>query len=163
VRNNELIESAFAAAMDGRELPEEFLILETYADCGEPGSCWRYAEIRRAVDERLRAAGVDPSEVFAGAGLEHALVVRGVIEAPSVQNQRRNAVKIYRCNFYCPAMGNTISWHSSRKSAEAELRSLQLQRAEPPVGPEGIGCVDFPTRKKHVIQWLNSNLKSDNG
>ena len=72
-------------------------------------------------------------------------------------------MKIYRCNFYCPVMGNTISWHSSRKSAEDELRSLQLQRAEPPVGPEGIECVDFPTRKKDVIQWLNSNLKSDNG
>ena len=79
MRSDELIESTFAAAMDGRELPEEFLILETYADCGEPGSCWRYDKIRRAVDERLRAAGVDPSGVFAGAGLEHALVVRGLL------------------------------------------------------------------------------------
>lgn len=79
MRNEELIESTFASALAGRELPEEFLILETYADCGEPESCWRYAEIRRAVDERLRAAGVDPRDVLAGAGLEHALVVRGVL------------------------------------------------------------------------------------
>ena len=79
MRNDELIESTFAAAFGGRELPEEFLILETYADCGEPGSCWRYTEIRRAVDERLQAAGVDPRGVFAGAGLEHSLVVRGLL------------------------------------------------------------------------------------
>lgn len=79
MRNDELIESTFAAALSGRELPEDFLILETYADCGEPESCWRYAEIRRVVDERLRAAGVDPRVVFAGAGLEHSLVVRGML------------------------------------------------------------------------------------
>jgi hypothetical protein len=79
VKNDELIETTFAAALGGKELPEEFLILETYADCGEPESCWRYAMIRRIVDERLRAASVDPHSVFAGAGLEHALVVRGLI------------------------------------------------------------------------------------
>ena len=60
-------------------------------------------------------------------------------------------------------MGDTISWHSSRKSAESELKSLQSQRAEPPTGPEGIECVDFPAGKKDVIQWLNSNLQNDNG
>jgi hypothetical protein len=79
VKNDELIEATFAAALGGRDLPEEFLILETYADCGEPESCWRYAGVRRIVDERLRAAGVNPHSVFAGAGLEHALVVRGLI------------------------------------------------------------------------------------
>jgi hypothetical protein len=79
LRNDELVELTLAAVLEGEELPEEFLILETYADCGEPQSCWRYDEVRRAVGERLAAAGVDSRGVFAGVGLEHSLVVRGLI------------------------------------------------------------------------------------
>lgn len=79
MRSDELVELTFSAALSGDALPEEFLILETYADCGEPESCWRYAGVRRIVDEKLRAAGVDPRGVFAGVGLEHALVVSGLI------------------------------------------------------------------------------------
>ena len=72
-------------------------------------------------------------------------------------------MKIWRCNFYCPAMGLTVSWHSSRKRAEAELKSLQAHRSESPCGPEGIECVDFSTKKSDVIEWLNQNLNTENG
>jgi len=46
------------ALADGLELPDEFEILDTYADCGEPSSVWRIQRIRREVRDTLNFFGL---------------------------------------------------------------------------------------------------------
>lgn len=47
------------SALAGREkLPEDFLILDTYADCGDPPSVWRMQLIRREVRRMADYFGV---------------------------------------------------------------------------------------------------------
>jgi hypothetical protein len=72
-------------------------------------------------------------------------------------------MKIYKCVF-CDAMnGSCVSWHPNKRGADAELTALRLGRGEGAAGPEGVSLVDVPTDKRGLIEWLNTNLTTDNG
>jgi hypothetical protein len=64
------------ALADGAELPEEFQILDTYADCGEPSSVWRIQRIRQEVRETLQFFGLPATlaDRLPPASLEETLV-----------------------------------------------------------------------------------------
>ena len=46
------------AIASGAELPEKWTILDTYADIGDPPSCWKAETIRSQVHAALAARGI---------------------------------------------------------------------------------------------------------
>jgi hypothetical protein len=46
------------AITSGAELPEQWTILDTYADIGDPPSCWTAEKIRSQVHAALAARGI---------------------------------------------------------------------------------------------------------
>lgn len=72
-----------AALAAGRELPDEFLILDTYADCGDPPSVWRLQRIRREVRRMAEFFGITMrltnTLLDRTIGLEESLVQDGII------------------------------------------------------------------------------------
>ncbi len=71
-------------------------------------------------------------------------------------------MKIYRCAFHDASLGLMLTWHSSRRQAEHELRRLQSQR-DAPSGVEAVELVEIPTDRNGLLSWLNRNFGSDNG
>lgn len=71
-------------------------------------------------------------------------------------------MKIYRCNKSDRDEGTVVSWHSSKREAEKELREYQSNffYAAP---NESVTCVEIPTDKAGLIRWLNSVFTRDNG
>jgi hypothetical protein len=53
-----LVRPIVHAIVDGTELPEDFLILDTYADVGDPPSEWHCETIRTQVHKALDALGI---------------------------------------------------------------------------------------------------------
>lgn len=72
-------------------------------------------------------------------------------------------MKLYRCMKNDAGLGTMLSWHANKQEAEAELRRHQKERGDTASGPEAVEAVDVPTDKAGLLQWLNSNLSSDNG
>lgn len=53
-----LVRPIVHAIADRTELPDEFLILDTYADIGDPPSVWHCETIRRQVREKADTLGI---------------------------------------------------------------------------------------------------------
>jgi hypothetical protein len=72
--------------------------------------------------------------------------------------------KIYRLDLYSAELGNLVSWHTSRRSAEKEWKQHSEERGtEDAVGPEGIEIIEIPLTRKGLVDWLNANFTTDNG
>jgi hypothetical protein len=63
-------------------------------------------------------------------------------------------MKFYVCTYYSPLDGVVITWHTSKKEANTEARSI---RGEDPA----VFAVNVPTKKKELLRWLNENVTSD--
>jgi hypothetical protein len=72
-------------------------------------------------------------------------------------------MKIYRCTKNHKDFGNMLSWHSSKREADAELRRFQKERGDSPNGPEDVDVVDVPTDRAGLLAWLNAHFDCDNG
>ncbi len=72
-------------------------------------------------------------------------------------------MKIYRRRFYDADEGLLLAWHSSKKSAERELRAMQKKRGVEAMGPEGVSEIEIPTSKIGLLNWLNAYFVTDNG
>lgn len=70
-------------------------------------------------------------------------------------------MKIYRATYWDRDLGQMLSWHSNKSSAKIWVSEM-LENG-PSQGPYGFELWDIPTDKKGLIDWLNANLKSDNG
>ena len=53
-----LVRPIVHALADGSELPEKFVILDTYADVGDPPSVWHCETIRRQVRQKAGELGI---------------------------------------------------------------------------------------------------------
>ena len=53
-----LVRPIVHAIVDRTDLPDEFLILDTYADVGDPPSVWHCETIRRQVREKCDTLGI---------------------------------------------------------------------------------------------------------
>lgn len=73
------------------------------------------------------------------------------------------SVKVWRCNKYDSGLGSVLSWHGSRREAQAALSEFQRRREGESVGPENVALVNIPTDKPGLLRWLNRNFESDNG
>lgn len=72
-------------------------------------------------------------------------------------------MKIYRCTKNDADMGSLLSWHSSKREAEAKLKRHQRERGETACGPECVEAEDIPTDRAGLIGWLNRNFDTNNG
>jgi hypothetical protein len=72
-------------------------------------------------------------------------------------------MKLYRCMKNDAGLGTLLSWHASKREADAELRRHQKAREDSASGPEGVEAVDVPTDKAGLLLWLNANCNTDNG
>lgn len=72
-------------------------------------------------------------------------------------------MKVYRCMKNDAGLGTLLSWHASKREADAELRRHQKERNDQACGPESVESVDVPTDRAGLLQWLNSRVNVDNG
>lgn len=70
-------------------------------------------------------------------------------------------MRIYRLSFWDSEEGHLLEWHASKAAAEKALRRLRREKTES--GPIRISAVEFPTRKREILKWLNENLQHDHG
>ena len=67
-------------------------------------------------------------------------------------------MKMYKLTVLDAQEGAMVSWFSSKTEAEATQKQLK-----------GVGettliqSIEFPTGKKAIIEWLNTNYNRDNG
>ena len=81
-----------------------------------------------------------------------------------ITRQRRSrTMKIYRCTKSDAGLGTLLSWHASKREADAELRRFQKERGESPTGSEGVDAVNLPTDQVGLLTWLNAHFDCDNG
>ena len=79
---------------------------------------------------------------------------------------RSKGMKLYKVVFQDSEEGVCLMWFSSKREADKALCELQDEARKMnrhPHGPECVDEVDVPTRKKELLQWLNSNFNRDNG
>ena len=72
-------------------------------------------------------------------------------------------MKLYRCTKNDAGIGTLLSWHASKRAADAELRRHQRERNGQACGPECVDEVIVPTDKAGLLVWLNTHVDVDNG
>lgn len=71
-------------------------------------------------------------------------------------------MRVWRCAFHDPELGQLLSWHGSKGEASLALRAQQRERGEAQ-GVEAVEAIEIPTTKAGLLAWLNRNVKTDNG
>lgn len=73
-------------------------------------------------------------------------------------------MKIYQVKFHHAQDGLKLSWHTSKTKADKDLHAQQREQGKlNSVGVEEVNEVDIPTTRAALVDWLNLNLKTDNG
>ena len=72
-------------------------------------------------------------------------------------------MRVYCIEFADPDNGARLYWRSSKREADALLRSLQRQREREADRPEGVRRTYIPMNKKGLLSWLNANFVTNNG
>ncbi len=70
-------------------------------------------------------------------------------------------MKLYKLMTYDPDIGQMLKWFSNKRDAYKELNRFCKENESQ--GPNMVECVEIPTDKSHLIDWLNKNFTTDNG
>jgi hypothetical protein len=71
-------------------------------------------------------------------------------------------MKVYRTRFHDKDEGTILSWHASKREAEAALRELQAGRGQPQ-GVEDVQPVNIRTDRAGLLCFLAIHCNRDNG
>ena len=74
----------------------------------------------------------------------------------------RKQMKLYCVHFHDYYDGAMLSWYSSKKEANKQLKQQQ-KKQRTSLGPEEIYQVTFPRGKANIIRWLNTHCNRNNG
>ena len=74
-------------------------------------------------------------------------------------------MRVWRVYWQDPDLGTLVRWRSSKAHGKARLkRALDELGDRADTGPSGVELVEIPTYTKvALINWLNTNMTSDNG